>query len=106
MSDMSKGYLVTEYNGHMFPTKSFDWEEKRREHAIYMQESDAVAKQEDIGGSFGWAMFDYNTSIQTLEAETGFVITVLWMLRTGLAQPFINLRILNKPFWKYQVLWI
>lgn len=61
-SDMSKGYLVTEYNGHMFPTKSFDWEEKRREHAIrHARVLDAVAKQEDIGGSFGWAMFDYNT---------------------------------------------
>ena len=27
-------YLVTEHNGHMYPTKSFDREEIRREHAL------------------------------------------------------------------------
>ena len=32
--DTSKGYLVSEYNGHMFPTKSGDWEGKRLEHAL------------------------------------------------------------------------
>ena len=27
--DMQRAYLITEHNGHMFPTKSFDCEEKR-----------------------------------------------------------------------------
>lgn len=61
-SDMSKGYLITEYNGHMYPTKAFDWEEHRLEHAIrHARVLDAVGKEEDIAGSFGWCMFDYNT---------------------------------------------
>ena len=61
-SDMSKGYLITEYNGHMYPTKSFDWEEHRLEHAMrHARVIDAVGKEADIAGSFGWCMFDYNT---------------------------------------------
>ncbi len=55
-------YLISEYNGHMYPTKMFDWEEHRREHAIrHANVLDAVAAQENISGSFGWCMFDYNT---------------------------------------------
>lgn len=61
-SDMSKGYLITEYNGHMYPTKPFDWEEKRLEHALrHARVINAVGKENDIAGSFGWCMFDYNT---------------------------------------------
>lgn len=61
-SDMSKPYLVTEYNGHMYPTKAFDWEEHRVEHALrHVRVLDAVAGETDIAGSFGWCMFDYNT---------------------------------------------
>ena len=61
-SDMSKPYLISEYNGHMFPTKSFDCEEHRREHAIrHANVLNAVAGERDILGSFGWCMFDYNT---------------------------------------------
>ena len=60
--DTSKGYLVSEYNGHMFPTKSGDWEGKRLEHALrHARVLDAVAAQTDIAGCFGWCMFDYNT---------------------------------------------
>ncbi len=61
-SDVKKPYLISEYNGHMYPTKAFDWEEHRREHAIrHANVLDAVAAEEDISGSFGWCMFDYNT---------------------------------------------
>ena len=61
-SDMEKPYLISEYNGHMYPTKAFDNEERRSEHAIrHANVLDAVAGQEDIAGSFGWCMFDYNT---------------------------------------------
>lgn len=61
-SDMRKGYLVSEYNGHMYPTKAFDTEEHRREHAIrHAVVLNAVAGESDIAGSFGWCMFDYNT---------------------------------------------
>ena len=61
-SDTDKPYLISEYNGHMYPTKAFDNEERRSEHAIrHANVLDAIAGQEDIAGSFGWCMFDYNT---------------------------------------------
>lgn len=61
-SDNDKPYLISEYNGHMYPTKPFDWEEHRAWHAIrHANVLDAVAGEEDIAGSFGWCMFDYNT---------------------------------------------
>ena len=61
-SDTEKPYLVTEYNGHMYPTKAFDWEEHRTEHALrHARVLDAVAGENDIAGSFGWCMADYNT---------------------------------------------
>lgn len=61
-SDMKKPYLISEYNGHMYPTKAFDCEEHRVEHALrHVRVLDAVAGETDIAGSFGWCMFDYNT---------------------------------------------
>lgn len=61
-SDDEKPYLISEYNGHMYPTKAFDWEEHRRNHALrHAKVLDAVAGENDIAGSFGWCMFDYNT---------------------------------------------
>ena len=61
-SDMDKAYLVCEYNGHMFPTKTFDNEEHRTEHALrHANVLDSINEEEDIAGSFGWCMFDYNT---------------------------------------------
>lgn len=60
--DKNKPYLVSEYNGHMYPCKPFDWEEHRREHAIrHANVLDSVAKTPGVAGSFGWCMFDYNT---------------------------------------------
>jgi len=61
-SNNEKPYLISEYNGHMFPTKSFDCEDHRVEHLLrHANVLDAVLGQEDIAGSFGWCMFDYNT---------------------------------------------
>lgn len=58
----NKPYLVSEYNGHMFPTKMFDCEEHRVEHAIrHANVIDGIAGGEGIAGGFGWCMFDYNT---------------------------------------------
>ncbi len=60
--DMTKGHMITEYNGHMFPTKSFDWEGKRLEHALrHCRVLDSVLANPDIAGCTGWCMFDYNT---------------------------------------------
>ena len=60
--DMGKAYLISEYNGHMYPTKTYDSEAHRLEHALrHANVLDAAAAQDDIAGSFGWCMFDYNT---------------------------------------------
>ena len=61
-SDMSKPYFISEYNDHMFPTKAFDSELHRQEHALrHCNVLDSVMANDDIAGSFGWCMFDYNT---------------------------------------------
>lgn len=61
-SDMNKAYLISEYNGHMYPTKAFDTEEHRTEHALrHARVLNDVAGEDNISGSFGWCMFDYNT---------------------------------------------
>ena len=55
-------YLVTEYNGHMFPTKTFDDLPHQREHVLrYARMLDGVFAASDTAGAFGWCMFDYNT---------------------------------------------
>ncbi len=60
--DAGKPYLVTEYGGHIFPTKSFDDEPHRTEHSLrHAKVLSDVAAAGDIAGSFGWCMFDYNT---------------------------------------------
>ncbi len=60
--DNGKPYLITEYNGHMFPTKAFDCEDHRSEHMLrHARVINDVALASDISGSFGWCMFDYNT---------------------------------------------
>ena len=60
--DLKKGLLITEHNGHMFPTKSFDPWMKRQEHALRHArvQNDAAADGNHIG-CIGWCMFDYNT---------------------------------------------
>ncbi|MBV6658709.1 MAG: glycoside hydrolase family 2 protein [Devosiaceae bacterium] len=55
-------YLVTEYNGHMYPTKIFDGEERQEEHVRrHLEVLDAAFGDPAISGSIGWCMADYNT---------------------------------------------
>lgn len=59
---MNKGYLVTENNGHMYPTKQYDDYNHRLNHALrHNHVLNSMYKQEDIAGAIGWCMFDYNT---------------------------------------------
>lgn len=61
-SDRKKPYMITEYNGHMYPTKAYDCEEHRVEHALrHARVLNSVASYDDIAGSCGWCMADYNT---------------------------------------------
>lgn len=56
-------YMVTEHNGHMFPTKKFDPESKRVDHALRHIRvlNDALDPLSNIAGAIGWCMSDYNT---------------------------------------------
>lgn len=60
--DMSKALLISEHDGHMFPTKSYDTWERRQEHALRHMRvlGDAMADGHHVG-CFGWCMFDYPT---------------------------------------------
>lgn len=60
--DMTKALIVTEHNGHMFPTKSFDPWQKRQEHALrHGRVLDAAMASGEHAGCIGWCMFDYPT---------------------------------------------
>ncbi len=55
-------YLVTEHNGHMYPTKRFDSQDKLVEHALrHLRVIDTAYGMKNHGGVIGWCMFDYNT---------------------------------------------
>ena len=55
-------YLVTEYNGHMFPTKVTDQEQRQVEHVTrHLEVLNAAYGDDNIAGCIGWCMFDYNT---------------------------------------------
>jgi beta-galactosidase len=55
-------YMVTEYNGHMYPTKKQDPEERHNEHSIrHLRVIDAGNSDKNICGTIGWCAFDYNT---------------------------------------------
>ena len=55
-------YLVTEFNGHMHPTKIWDNEQRQMEHvARYLEVLNASFGDRQISGCIGWCMSDYNT---------------------------------------------
>ncbi len=58
-------HLITEFNGHMFPTKIFDHEERLVEHALrHARIQDKQMGHPQIAGGIGWCAFDYNTHWQ------------------------------------------
>ena len=62
MGDAKKPLLISEHNGHMFPTKSFDSWEKRQEQALrHLRVQNDAAADGEHAGCFGWCMFDYAT---------------------------------------------
>ena len=55
-------YMVTEFNGHMFPTKSIDNELRQNEHVLrHLQVLNAAYGDSKNAGAIGWCAFDYNT---------------------------------------------
>ncbi len=55
-------YMITEYCGHMYPTKSHDQEQRQAEHVLrHLQVLNAAYGDPQIAGAIGWCAFDYNT---------------------------------------------
>lgn len=55
-------YLVSEYAGHMFPTKRYDNVQRVQEHALlHLRVLDGLHADPGIAGGFGWCAFDYAT---------------------------------------------
>ena len=60
--DMGKALLISECNGHMYPTKPFDDGPHRQEHALrHVRVQNAAYASKEHAGCFGWCMFDYQT---------------------------------------------
>lgn len=55
-------YLITEFGGHMYPTKIYDQEQRQAEHVRrHLEVLNAAYGDPGISGAIGWCMFDYNT---------------------------------------------
>ncbi len=60
--DEKKALLISEHNGHMFPTKSYDPWQRRQEQALrHARVLNDAAADGGHAGCFGWCMFDYPT---------------------------------------------
>ena len=55
-------YLNTEFVGHTYPTKTFDGEERLKEHAVrHIRIHNQLWSDPQYSGGIGWCAFDYNT---------------------------------------------
>ena len=60
--DRKVPYIITEFNGHMFPTKRTDDESRQVEHVLrHLRVLDATCGDASVAGCIGWCMADYNT---------------------------------------------
>ena len=60
--DDKKALIISEHNGHMFPTKPSDTWQRRQEHALrHARVQNDAAADGGHAGCFGWCMFDYPT---------------------------------------------
>ena len=61
-SARNKPYLISEHNGHVFPTKIYDNQQKRLGHALnHLRVLNDLYDHEGISAAIGWCAFDYNT---------------------------------------------
>ncbi|GMQ65106.1 discoidin domain-containing protein [Vallitalea maricola] len=57
-------WLVTEYEGHKFPVKSFDNEDRLLENLLrHAKVQNEAQMRENVSGALGWCAFDYNTPL-------------------------------------------
>jgi len=54
--------MITEFGGHMYPTKNHDQEQRHGEHVTrHLEVLNAMYGDPQIAGAIGWCAFDYNT---------------------------------------------
>ncbi|MBE0691108.1 MAG: glycoside hydrolase family 2 protein, partial [Anaerolineae bacterium] len=59
---LTRPHLITEFGGHMLPTKTWDHEERRIEHALkHARKHNLQMGHTDVAGAIGWCAFDYHT---------------------------------------------
>jgi len=57
-------YMITEYMGHMYPTKSYDSVERLIRHAVnHAKIQNCQYGIHNLAGASGWCAFDYNTHV-------------------------------------------
>ena len=57
-----KPLIISEHNGHMFPTKAYDTWQRRQDHALrHARVLNDAGADGGHAGCFGWCMFDYPT---------------------------------------------
>ena len=62
LAPTERPYMITEFAGHMFPTKTWDQEERRIDHALlHARIQDLQLGNPGITGAIGWCAFDYAT---------------------------------------------
>jgi len=55
-------HVITEFGGHMYPTKTWDHEERRVEQAlIHARKHNLQMSHPGVAGAIGWCAFDYHT---------------------------------------------
>lgn len=60
-----KPHLITEFAGHMYPTKVWDHEQRLIDHALlHARIQDEQLGHQDIAGAIGWCAFDYATHVE------------------------------------------
>ena len=60
--DSERAFIISECNGHMYPTKPSDPWSNRQEQALrHARVFDAAMADGEHAGAFGWCMFDYPT---------------------------------------------
>lgn len=60
--DKKVPYIITEFCGHIYPTKRYDNQEKLTEHTLrHARVQSSAMLGDDYLGAIGWCAFDYNT---------------------------------------------
>ncbi len=97
--DKNVPYLVTEFNGHMFPTKPNDDILHRTKHTLlYARMLDHVARDKRTCGCFGWCFVDYTTNKDFGSGDRVCYHGVMDMFRNAKMASGVYRSLGDKPF--------